>query len=241
MRAVSTETCTRRRKWATRPAGSSANQALGSLTMPLSPVARHLQAVDGPFQRRAPVDRVVMRLRRDAVEADVPVDVQHGAVGLAARPAPLHALAVQQVGVGRRLWNVGTGRRAADFHLQAVFRAGFVAEVQRGQTLAGAAEGIEVRREGDARQVFRQIRAVLFAVIGRVQQAVNVVPDIVLRDALLGIAIAELRQSPVGEVVDAAVTGHSAVVARVTRDDRQHGRLRVVEAFVAVTREPLGL
>ena len=36
MRVVSTLTCTRRLRWATSSAGSSANQALGSLTMPLS-------------------------------------------------------------------------------------------------------------------------------------------------------------------------------------------------------------
>ena len=80
--------------------------------------------------------------------------------------------------------------------------------MQSRQLLAGIPERAEVRREGDAGQVFGQVCAVLLAVVGGVEKAVDVVPDVVLGDLQGGILLAELLQAPVGDVVDAPVAGH---------------------------------
>lgn len=139
-----------------------------------------------------------MGLDRHAVRSDGRGDVQHRPVRLLARPAPLHGLLVQQIGIGAR----------RDLHLQFILRTSLIPQVQGRRLLVGISKRAEIWREGDAGQASDQVCAVFFAVVWGAQQAVDVLPDDALGDLEGMILLAELLQKPVGVVVDAPVAGH---------------------------------
>ena len=80
----------------------------------------------------------------------------------------------------------------------------FIADVDLGgQARAGAGEGAEVGREGDARQFALEVGLVAVAVDGVVQQAVDVVEDVPLGDGVVAVVGAEAVQRPGGDVLAA--------------------------------------
>ena len=148
---------------------------------------------------------------------------------LLARAAPLHGPIAKPVGA-RRI--------AVHLHPQVVFRTGLVAQVQGRQGRARDAERAEVGGERDARQVLAQVRLESLPVVRSVQQAVDVVPDVVLRDPQVRVLCTELLRTPVGDVVDAPVAGDGiqAAVVGLCPGIRAVG----IVGLVAPTGKPLG-
>src|ERR1017187_8856844 len=72
--------------------------------------------------------------------------------------------------------------------------------VEGGGIAAGVGEGGEIGGEGDARQFAFQIGGVTPAVLGMVEQGVEVVEDLFLGDREVGVVLAELRDGGVFEV-----------------------------------------
>ena len=71
-----------------------------------------------------------------------------------------------------------------DDALERVLLAALVIQMQVGELLAGAGEGLEVRSERDEWQVALEVVGELGAIAGMVQQAVDVVEDVPLGDLL---------------------------------------------------------
>jgi len=69
--------------------------------------------------------------------------------------------------------------------------AGFVADVELAELAPRFGEGAEIRRKGDARQVFGQVVAVALPIGGGMQQAVGVVEDVLFADAVVFVVQAE--------------------------------------------------
>ena len=143
--------------------------------------------VEHPVQRRAVAEAVGERFGGDAVQRQETVVAQLRFVF-----GEAHFL---DAPVERHL-------RRFDL-LERVLRLLFIADVEGGQARAGAGEGAEVGREGDARQLALEVGLVAFAVGGMVQQAVDVVEDVPLADRVVAVLGAELRQRPVGDVLAA--------------------------------------
>ena len=69
-------------------------------------------------------------------------------------------------------------------------------------------KGPEIGGKGDTRQILAQICPIPRPVDRGVQQTIEVVPDVVLRNVESWILTAELLQAPVCDVVDTPVAGH---------------------------------
>ena len=91
---------------------------------------------------------------------------------------------------------------AGEHEFKRVLVAVLVAEVEVGEFVSGLGEGVEVRRERDARQFLRQIIGELRPVFGSVENAVDVVENLVLRDGIVTVVAAERQQRVVRDVVD---------------------------------------
>lgn len=86
----------------------------------------------------------------------------------------------------------------------------FVVEVQVGELVSGAGEGPEgfgAFDGGDAGQLFAEVVGVAGAVVGRVEESVDVVEEVFFADRLAGIGFPEVRQARVADSVPAFVAG----------------------------------
>ena len=157
------------------------------------------------LQRCAAVHDIGVRVRRDVGQPDVLVDDQHGpAVREAHRPGPDPEVV--------RFEAAGSGGD----DLQRILGAGLVAEVQGRQIAAGLGEGLEVSRERNPRERLRKVVREALAVGRRVKDAVHVVKDRVLRDRVVGEALAEGGERRVADIVDALQRGRDQV--RIVKD-----------------------
>jgi hypothetical protein len=75
--------------------------------------------------------------------------------------------------------------------------------VQFGQLLARLGEGAELGSKRNPRQLALEVVGILLAVVGMVQQAIDVVEDVPLVDLLVLVVVAELLQRPIGDVLAA--------------------------------------
>ena len=150
-------------------------------------------AVDEPFERRPAVDFVPVGFGRNAGQAYVFVDDQHGSfvIGESHRPSADAEVLRSRFSLSR------------ENHVERVFLAVFVTEVQIHQCASGLREGMEIGCEGNARQRLRQIVGKAFPVAGNVEDSVGVIEDRVLRDRIVTVVRAESGEGRVGHVVDA--------------------------------------
>ena len=137
-----------------------------------------LVLVDDPFEGGAGAEAVIEGLGRDAGEGDGRVDLEGLAVG-----GELHledALGVGDAGV-------------LDFFERPGVE-GFVMDVEAGELLAGGGERAEVGGEGDAGELTLEIGGVAGAVLGVVEQGVDVVEGVCGGDGGVGVVGAELGE-----------------------------------------------
>lgn len=146
-------------------------------------------AVDEPLQRRASVDLLRVRRSRNAAQPDEIVDDE----------ARLFVAGVFYRPLADAVMFRFRFSRLRDLDAQGICLAGLVAEMKFREGTPGTGEVMEIRRKGNTRQVVGEA----LAVIGRVEDAVDVIEKIVLGNC--GVAIADLEgtQGGVGDVVDA--------------------------------------
>ena len=122
--------------------------------------------------------------------------------------------------------------------LQGVGLHGLVIEVPVGEFSPGAGEGPEVRREGDAGKLLAQVVLKALAVFRAMQQAVDVIEDVFSADFGVGVGVAELLQSPVG---DGLVPNILAVLRGLVAQRETELRFNTVFLFIPVERKALPL
>ena len=83
-----------------------------------------------------------------------------------------------------------------------VLFARLVTEMECRKCLSCFHEGVEIRSEWDARQLFRQIVCKRFPIAWSIQNAVNVIENRILRDRLVTIVFLKGTQRRVRNIVD---------------------------------------
>ena len=78
--------------------------------------------------------------------------------------------------------------------------------MQDGERLPGFGEGVEIVRHRDARQLLSEVVREALAVVGCVQDAVDVIEDSVLGYGVVGVMRSEYGERGIGDVVDALQT-----------------------------------
>ncbi len=173
-------------------------------------VGFHGLAFHDPFEGGFAVDDVVIRFQRDVADGDVVVVddggfVVDGLVGFGvAGFGELHLL--HAVGAVLEIMQRGGGDLV---HLcSGITGHGFVVEVPVGEVATGFGEGGEIGEAlhgGDTREFLAEVVGVAAAVVGGVQQAVDVVEEGFFGDrvalALRGIGRLEMRQARVADAV----------------------------------------
>ena len=150
-------------------------------------VLAHLVLVDDPLQRAAVAQAVVEDLRRDAAQCERVIDLQRRFVFR--QP---HFLDM----VGERHAGRFDPFQRPRFQL-------LIVQVQPGQLLAGLGESPEVGGQRNTGQFAFQVLGEPLAVARMMQNSVDVIEDIPLRDLLVPIVFAEVLQGPIRDVLAA--------------------------------------
>ena len=165
-------------------------------------------AFHDPFDGGFAVDDVVVGFGGDVAEGDVGIVVDDSFVGKAFAGFGVFGFAETHFGdvevVGGELF----GREFACVEGDGILFGAFVVEMQVGEAAAGLAEGAEgfdAFDGGDAGQLFAEVVGVAGAVVGRVEESVDVVEEILFGEGLAGIGFLEVGQSRVADPVPADV------------------------------------
>ena len=87
--------------------------------------------------------------------------------------------------------------------LQRILRLRFVVDMQFGELRASIRECPEIRRIRNVRQIALQIGGVTFAIVGMMQEPIDIVENIRLLDAIVSVMRPEVLQRPIGDVFSA--------------------------------------
>lgn len=167
-------------------------------------------AFHDPFDGGFAVDDVVVGFERDVAEGDVGIVVDDGLVGNAFSAGGVGGFAETHLGDAEMLGGEHVGREFAGVEGDGVGFDAFVVQVEVGELSSGAGkgpEGVGAFDGGDAGQLFAEVVGVAGAVVGRVQQSVDVVEEVFLADRIAGIGFLEVRQARVADAVPAGVAG----------------------------------
>ena len=114
--------------------------------------------------------------------------------------------------------------------LQVVFRRGFVIEMQDvPESRPTAVKASKVLSKGNARQLPHQIVGVFFAIIGSMEDAIDIIKDVIGGDGIIAVVLAKLPESLWRDVVVAAHrfrknSEENIVHQQALNSNREHNR-----------------
>lgn len=165
-------------------------------------------AFHDPFDGGFAVDDVVVGFEGDVAEGDMGIVVDDGFVGKAFAGGGVFGFAEAHFGDAEVVGGELFGREFAGVEGDGVFGGAFVVEMEVGEAAAGlaeGAEGLDAFDGGDAGQLFAEVVGVAGAVVGRVEESIDVVEEILFGEGFAGIGFLEVGQSRVADPVPADV------------------------------------